>query len=281
MGNKKKNYCCNCRTQLGDGETICSVCGYDNTLYQNPKSALPEKTLPSGKEGVIIERASLLGNSDLKPQKEEKKEEPRKPAAESRPKKNPNRLLPVLLAVLLAAGFFLYNGIRQNQLNTAGTQTAVAGTITQSALELAVQQTADEQTALTAQAGMTAQAAAAETQTARETQEALSLQQTGTAWNMTAAAEYQQTQTQSAIEASATQAEWESRMEQTSQAETQAVLNTVAALQSEQTAAARFATQEAQIHQTQTREAEEMRETQVFLTGQTDRLNDLLSHLSI
>ena len=261
MGKTKKNYCCNCKTSLEDGETICSVCGYDNTLYQNPKSSLPEKMIPTGKEGVISDRASLLGKSDLKPQEEEKKEEPRKPAAENRPKKNPNRLLPVLLAVLLAAGIFLYNGIHQNQLNTRGTQTAEAGTSTQSALELAAQQTAEEQTLLTAQAGMTEQAAAAGTQTARETQEALSLQQTGTAWNLTATAEWQQTQTQSAIEASATQAEQENRMEQTAQAETQQALNTAAAIQSEQTATAWFMTQEAQLHQTETRSAEDLRET--------------------
>ena len=155
-------------------------------------------------------------------------------------------IIPVL-AVLAAAGFFLYRGIHRNQLNSAGAQTAIAGTITQSALELAVQQTSDGENTQSAQAGMTEQAAAAGTQTARQTQTALSAEQTGTAWNLTAAAELQQTQTQAALEANATQAEQESQ----------------------QTATSWFMTQEAQLHQTETRAAEETLEARAFFDMQT------------
>ena len=200
-----------------------------------------------------------------KPVAEPKTEE--KPAAKPEPKKKVSWLVPVLLAVLAAAGFFLYRGIRQSQQDTAAAQTSIAETSAQIVLELAARSTQDVQNT---QAVMTEQAEAAGTQTARETQDAVSVQQTGTAWNLTAAAEYQQTQTQEAIEAGATQAEQESRAEQTVQVETQSALNTAAALQSEQTATAWFTTQEAQLHQTQTREAEYLRGTQDFFAMQTE-----------
>ena len=226
-------------------------------------SELCGKKLVSGETSAVVEKHVP------EPHKEEKKEEIRKPAEETKSGKKMNWLLPVLLAVLLAAGFFLYRGIRQNQLNTAGTQTAEAEISARSAMELAVQQTVDGQNTQIAQAVMTEQAAAAGTRTAQETQEALNVQQTGTAWNITAAAEYQQTRTQEAAEASATQAEQASRMEQTVQVETQWALNTEAAVRSEQTATSWFTTQEAQLHQTQTREAEEIQATAALYAQQT------------
>ncbi len=185
------------------------------------------------------------------PRKEEKREEVRRPIGESKPQKKANWLLPVLLAVLLAAGFFLYRGIHQNQLNIAGTQTAESGKSTQTALELASQLTADGQSTQTAQAEKTHQAA--ETQRAGETREALHVEQTGTAWNITAAAEDQQTQTQEALEASATQAERENRMEQTVQVETRRALGTQEAVNSDQTATQAF------VNEMQTRTAEAKR----------------------
>ena len=165
----------------------------------------------NGKETAARAATMPIDPSPSKPLKQEA----RKPSGEEKPKKKANPLLPVLLAVLLAAGFFIWRGVRQNQLNTSAASTQ------------------------TAEAGMTEQAA-------------LNAEQTGTAWNITAAAEYQQTQTQAAAEAHATQAEQESRIEQTVQIETQAAMNTASAEQSYQTATAWFTSQEALLHQTQT-----------------------------
>ena len=163
------------------------------------------------------------------PSKEEKPEEERKPAVQPETKKKANRLLPVLLVVLLAAGFFIYRGMRKDDQSPEGIQTAVAGTSTQSALAA---------------------------QFAQETQEALRTGQTGTAWSLTETAEQQQTRTQEAVEAGAAQAEQNSRLEQTEQAETEWALKTAETVWSEQTAAVLFTTQEAQLYLTQTRDAE-------------------------
>ena len=48
-GNAELNYCYNCMTRLESGQTVCPECGHDNTIQQNPESALPEGTMLAGK----------------------------------------------------------------------------------------------------------------------------------------------------------------------------------------------------------------------------------------
>ena len=162
-----------------------------------------------------------------KPVPETRKEE--KPAAEEKPepKKKGNRLLPVLLVLMVIT-------IGAGIFLWRGMQPGQLNT--------------------------------AEPRTAQETQEALSAEQTGTAWNLTAAAEYRQTQTQAAAEASATQAELNSLTEQTVQVETKGAMETAAAIQSEGTATAWFMTQEAELHQTQTAAVDQTRTAAVQQT---------------
>ena len=48
-GNTELNYCYDCMGRMESGQTVCPVCGHDNSCHQNPESALPEGTMLSGK----------------------------------------------------------------------------------------------------------------------------------------------------------------------------------------------------------------------------------------
>ena len=47
--NARLNYCFNCMRRLGEDETLCPDCGYDNSRRQNPENTLPEGTILAGK----------------------------------------------------------------------------------------------------------------------------------------------------------------------------------------------------------------------------------------
>ena len=48
-GNTELNFCYNCMTRMASGQTVCPVCGHDNSRHQNPEDALPEGAILAGK----------------------------------------------------------------------------------------------------------------------------------------------------------------------------------------------------------------------------------------
>ena len=48
-GNTELNCCYNCMTRMAPGQTVCPVCGNDNSCFKNPDSSLPGGTVLAGK----------------------------------------------------------------------------------------------------------------------------------------------------------------------------------------------------------------------------------------
>ena len=74
-----------------------------------------------GKEPVGRGGSTVPSEKPAAEPRKEEKPEVRKPVEAEKPKKKPLWLVPVLLAVLAAAGFFLFKGSRQNQSNSGET----------------------------------------------------------------------------------------------------------------------------------------------------------------
>ena len=57
-GNIQLNYCYNCMTKLESGQTVCPVCGHDNSCHENPESTLPAGTILAEKYlvGKVLDR---------------------------------------------------------------------------------------------------------------------------------------------------------------------------------------------------------------------------------
>ena len=72
----------------------------------------------NGKEPDVKGSSTVQAEKPAPEPRKEEKPEVRKPVEAEKPKKKPLWLLPVLLAVLAAAGFFLFKGSRQNQSNS-------------------------------------------------------------------------------------------------------------------------------------------------------------------
>ncbi len=231
-----------------------------------PERHAEEKSKPQQPVGND-EEVSVSSEKESEPAAEKNKADKPKGSVSSENKKK-IWIIPLLLITLLAAGFFLFRGMRQDQLNTALTQTAVSLQELQGTREKETQLAEDAEVTRIAQERMTEQSLSVQE---TGTQEALFAAETADSWNETKQAELRITETAAAGSTEIAQTEQAGRMEQTVQSGTQWVQQTQAVKDANQTATAWFVARDMEMRQTQTQSAENIQNTLEALIRQTEQ----------
>ena len=227
---------------------------------QAEEKSIPQPPLVNDKEGSAP--------PEKEPGPTAKNDKTDKPKGTVSPERKKNIWYIPLLIVLLAAGFFLYRGMRQNHPDAALTQTAVFPQ------ELQRTQTKETRAAKDAEATRTAQERLTDqglTVQGTATQDALFAAETAASRNATKQAELRITETAAAVSAENTQTVQAGRMEQTVQAETQWAQQTQSVKDADRTATAWFDARDMEQRQTQTQSADNIQNTLTVLMHETEQ----------